>query len=132
VAYGGTSCTGLVTLAGGGSEWACSGNLSVGVGTTPDATLAFVLDETGAGQVTVGGTMTIDADAKLEVDLSGYNWEQGTEFVLVDCGTLNTAFAEGNISVTGLNGGTITQDEGDNNQIVLTVNGPQGTVVSIK
>ncbi len=130
----GSGSTGTATISGGGSVWTNTGYLTVGRSANDStATLAFELDANGAGTVYVDGTMTIyPTQSYLTVDLSNYHWEQGTEFVLVDCGTLSTAFDAGNISITGLNGGTITQDEGNNNQIILTVNGPQGTVISVK
>ena len=130
----GSGSTGTATISGGGSVWTNTGNLTVGRSADDStATLAFELDSTGVGTVYVDGTMTIyPTQSYLTVDLSNYQWEQGMEFVLVDCTALSTAFSAGNISITGLNGGTITQDEGNNNQIILTVNGPQGTVVSIK
>ena len=93
-------------------------------------TLKFVADENGVGVVGVGGELKIDANDKLEVDISNYNRANGLKLVLVTYGSKSGSFTAGNITVTGHRGGTVAQ--ADSNRIVLNAYPPGGTVITFR
>lgn len=65
------------------------------------ATLRFVSDETGFGQInTAREPFCIAPNAKLEVDMSAYKGKRGTVFKLVDCNVRTGDFAPENIKLT--------------------------------
>ena len=69
--------------------------------------LRFELGPSGPGTLAVGGTLTIGAGAKLEVDVSAYRGS-AVWIKLADCSSRTTSFTPENITVTGP--GVVRQD----------------------
>jgi len=86
---------GVLTVAGS------SGNVNADTLTVANgSTLKFVADAAGVTRVTVDDTFTLDATAKLDVDLTGYGSAGASqELVLVEYGSKSGSFAPGNITV---------------------------------
>ena len=86
---------GVLTVAGS------SGNVNADTLTVANgSTLKFVADAAGVTRVTVDDTLTLDATAKLAVDVTGYGSAGASqELVLVAYGSKSGSFAPGNITV---------------------------------
>jgi len=89
-----------------GTNGACSAK-DVVLTDGSQSALRFELGPSGPGTLAVGGTLTIGAGAKLEVDVSAYRGS-AVWIKLADCSWRTTSFAPENITVTGP--GVVRQD----------------------
>ncbi len=92
---------------------------------TNSSTFTFVAGSNGVTAVTVDGTLTLDSNATLEVDIADYDNANGLELVLVDYGSKVGEFVGNNITITG-GYGRIEQDR--DNRITLMINPCPGTL----
>lgn len=125
---GAANCTrGTITISSTGVM--TSASMTVGAA----GTLRFVADAEGFGQILFpSGNMTIDPAARLEVDVGGYRFSKGMNFVLVDYGALTggNTFAASNVVVVGKQGGTVDQITDEVISVHLYM--PGGTIVTIR
>ena len=75
---------------------------------TTNNTLRLVLDANGVTPVNLSDDLTIEDNARLEVDISAYSWDNSWDIDLVTyAGTRTGEFDLGDITITGKNGGTV-------------------------
>jgi hypothetical protein len=117
----GRNGTGTLIL---GSNGVCTAR-HVTLTNNTQATVRFELGETGCGTLTAIDTLSLSADAKLEVDTTRYQGEP-VWLKLIDCATRKGAFAEEDILVTGK--GIVVQDRGDDDVWLFI---ERGTVIQV-
>jgi len=120
------SATGTVSMVGSGGSVAATNLTATGTGSV----LRFEFDADGVSAITVNNLLTVDADTTLEVDITDYNRANGLVMPLIYYGSRSGTIT--NITVSGLDGGTVDQGSGSSDQIKLNVNPPRGTVFMIR
>ncbi len=118
---------GTLTVANGGSVTADRLTFT----NTVDS-LTFQAGPNGLGSVKVKGALTLLAGSKLKIDLTGYALTPGQRsdvLKLVEYGTLPTLFSPADIQLVNPKFGvSLTQGDGSNDAITLTVSSP-GTMI---
>jgi hypothetical protein len=132
--------TGTVEIVGSGSLLSLSSDMDMTKRPFPAnpvgsvGVLDFTADAAGVGQVVAGGTVKIDANDKLIVDITDYAYGNGLQFVLVDCASRTGLFDAGNITITTDPAASAVVDQTTYApDIVLDITPPAvGTVIAIK
>ena len=106
----GAEGTGVVAVEGSvataftvGRDLVLSNEAAFVSGGTTSATLKFKADADGVTPIAVAGNLVVTPQAKLEIDMTGFDLSTGAKVPLVTCASMSGAFGAGNVTVTGCN-----------------------------